>query len=159
MRITAAPWSSKYCIVGMAALIRVSSVMCSSASRGTLKSTRTSTRLPATWMSRMVFLFIIYHSRLKAFLCNEVCQVGNAARVTPLVIVPGENFNHIATKDHSQESIDDRGVRIATEVGRNKRLLRIFKNAFERTSRGYLESIVNGFPAGLFTDSGHEINH
>ena len=55
-RMTAAPCSSRYLIVGSAALMRVSSVMFLFSSRGTLKSQRTSTFLPETSMSSIVFL-------------------------------------------------------------------------------------------------------
>ena len=63
-RITAAPLSSRYLMVGSAALMRVSSVMFLSASSGTLKSQRTSTFLPLTWTSSMVILlrFMLSHS-------------------------------------------------------------------------------------------------
>ena len=57
MRITAAPCSSRYWIVGRLARRRVSSATAPSSS-GTLKSTRTSTRLPVTSISRTVFLSI-----------------------------------------------------------------------------------------------------
>src|SRR5258708_3180318 len=39
--------------------MRVSSVICCSASNGTLKSTRTKSRLPATLISRIVCLFML----------------------------------------------------------------------------------------------------
>src|SRR5699024_12873531 len=53
-----APCSAKYSIVGIAATIRVSSVICSF-SIGTLKSTRQKTFLPFTSKSLIVFLCII----------------------------------------------------------------------------------------------------
>ncbi len=56
-RITFAPCSSKYLIVGSAPLIRFSSVITPSFI-GTLKSTRTRHLFPATSTSRMDFLFI-----------------------------------------------------------------------------------------------------
>src|SRR5215469_14591532 len=59
MRITAASCLSKYWIVGRAATMRASSVIRCCSSRGTLKSTRTRTRLPITSISRTVFLFIV----------------------------------------------------------------------------------------------------
>src|SRR5579884_2281312 len=65
IKMTDAPLSSRYWIVGRAALMRVSSVMFRSASRGTLKSTRTRTLLPATSISRIVFLFMSFLSYRK----------------------------------------------------------------------------------------------
>src|SRR5664280_1718531 len=56
--MTMAPWARSALIVGRAATIRLSSVILPSA-RGTLKSTRTKTRLPAASRSRMVSLFIL----------------------------------------------------------------------------------------------------
>src|SRR6266496_3891622 len=118
-------------MVGNAAVIRVSSVMCRSASSGTLKSTRTRTRLPATSISRIVFLFIIIHLRLEAFLCDEVCEISDAAGITPLVVIPGKNFDHFATGDQCREAIDNRRAIIATVVRRDKRFIRVSENAFE----------------------------
>ena len=55
--MTAAPWSSRYWMVGRAARMRLSSVMAPVAlSWGTLKSQRSSTFLPLTSMSLTVFL-------------------------------------------------------------------------------------------------------
>ena len=56
--ITAAPWSSRYWMVGKAARMRLSSVMTPlpSLAIGTLKSQRSSTFLPLTSTSLTVFL-------------------------------------------------------------------------------------------------------
>ena len=60
-KITAAPFSSKNRMVGSAPMMRFSSVILVpvSLSMGTLKSTRTSTFLPCTFTSSMVFFIII----------------------------------------------------------------------------------------------------
>ena len=55
-RMTAAPRANKCSTVGRAARIRVSSTIRPASSSGTLKSTRTSTRLPATSRFLMVRL-------------------------------------------------------------------------------------------------------
>src|SRR5262249_4195943 len=57
-RMVFAPWAIRYWIVGIAATIRVSSVIFPVSSCGTLKSTRASTRFPFTSTSSIVFLFI-----------------------------------------------------------------------------------------------------
>ena len=58
-RITLASLSVRYLMVGSTFLMRVSSLMVPvSISKGTLKSTRTSTRFPLTSISLKVFLFI-----------------------------------------------------------------------------------------------------
>src|SRR6266699_6997244 len=111
-------------MVGSAALIRVSSVICWSASNGTLKSTRASTRFPATSISRIVFLFI----SLQAFLCNEVSEVSDAARVAPLVVVPRDNLDHVTAKNHRREPVHNRRMRVAPEVSGDQGLLCVIKD-------------------------------
>ena len=63
MSTTRAPSSMSFWIVGSAARMRVSSVTTPSLT-GTLKSTRTRTRLPFTLMSSTVFLFNAFISLL-----------------------------------------------------------------------------------------------
>src|SRR5665811_1579639 len=123
-RMTMAPWARRALIVGRAATIRLSSVILPSA-RGTLKSTRTNTRLPAASRSRMVSLFILTSGLATAgdrpggrspqrkgleglsvvtsalgwwleALGNELGQVGNAAAVAPFVVVPGQDLNAVS---------------------------------------------------------------
>ena len=67
MRMILAPLSLRYSMVGMAARTRVSSVTTPSF-RGTLKSTRMRTRLPATSASRTVFLVKAMVSSFDGFL-------------------------------------------------------------------------------------------
>src|SRR5258708_3475647 len=54
------------------------------------------------------FLVHFLHSGLKAFLCDKVCEISNAAGVTPLVVVPGDYFHHVAAANHRRETINDR---------------------------------------------------
>ena len=65
-----APCSLRYLMVGMAALMRVSSVTTPSF-RGTLKSTRMMMRLPSTSMSRTVFLVKAMFTPLVVDTCKE----------------------------------------------------------------------------------------
>src|SRR5258708_18101772 len=151
--------------------MRVSSVMCCSESNGTLKSTRTNTRFPARSISRIVFLFMSFvlmkkgsplpgdPQPLPAFLSDEVREISNTAGVAPLVIVPGEYLDHVATLNHGQLSVDDRGMGIPTEIHPAKRLLWLGENAIESASRSLLERIVHGFLGRLFAHIGHEIDH
>src|SRR3990172_1847668 len=128
-------------MVGRAARIRESSVTLPSA-RGTLKSTRTKTRFPATSASRIVSLSIVVLSlawgRAPARPGVEDRpggsgsdgrrepgrdhrdEVGAAAAVAPLVVVPGDDLHHRAAEDHGARAVDDRGAGIAAEVGRDE---------------------------------------
>src|SRR5260370_17252611 len=99
-------------MVGRAARMRVSSVMCRSESNGTLKSTRTNTRFPARSISRIVFLFMSFvllkkrspgsgdPKPLPAFLSDQVGEISHTARVAPLVILPPPHLAHLAPSNH-----------------------------------------------------------
>src|SRR5688572_33022313 len=95
--MTLAPaWMSSM-MVGIAARIRESSVTLPSAS-GTLKSTRTKTRLPATSASRTVSLSMgaaASGSRDGQARRDVGDEVGHAAAVAPLVVVPGDDLDHV----------------------------------------------------------------
>src|SRR5437764_7977718 len=154
MRMTAAPLSNKYCMVGSDARMRLSSVICRSASTGALKSTRTSTRFPAASISRTVFLFIqfvpttcyiqvLQEVSLKAFFREEMDEIGNAARVAPLVVIPGDNLDHVPANDHRRKAINDRGVGVTPEIGRTTPFLCIIENALERTRGSLLVRVVH----------------
>ena len=81
----AAPFSRSSFRVGSAAWMRASSVMLRSSSSGTLKSTRTRTRLPSTSRSSSV--------RTHQHLLGEVHA---AVGVAPLVVVPGDDLDQVA---------------------------------------------------------------
>src|SRR5690606_19370733 len=114
---------SRSSIVGRAAPIRVSSVTRPSAS-GTLKSTRTRTRLPSTSASVTEALLNAISAlspwRSSAWLENLAEQLDAAVRVAPLVVVPGDRLDQVAVADHLGElRVEDRRVRIADDVGRD----------------------------------------
>src|SRR5829696_238109 len=104
--------------------------------RGTLKSTRTSARLPRTSASvtdrfgmvrcsvrtrdQCVPLLVIV--RGKPLLTDERDELGDATGVGPLVVVPGQHLDEIVAKGHGRQSIDDGRARVAPKIGRYQRL-------------------------------------
>src|SRR5260370_2649800 len=126
-------------MVGRAARIRVSSVMCCWESNGTLKSTRTKTRFPTRSTSRIVFLFMFFIPKKKgssksddplilpALLRDKIGEVSNTTRVAPLIIVPGYNFDQVAAFNHCRESVNNRRMRITAKIHRYKRLFTIIE--------------------------------
>ena len=142
--MTRAPWASSARIVGRAARMRESSVTLPSSS-GTLKSTRTKTRLPVASTSRMVSLSMVMPLAGDADgepRGDEADQVGDAAAVAPLVVVPGDDLDHRAAEDHRRVGVDDRGARVAPEVGRDERLVGDAEDALHRAGRGVAEGVV-----------------
>src|SRR3989304_7436646 len=104
--------------------MRRSSVMRPSSS-GTLKSTRPSTRFPATSMSRTVFLATRPpHTRkgwgrspappapsrgLQPELGHVLHQIGDAAGGTPFIIVPGKGLHEVVREARSRRGGPDPG--------------------------------------------------
>src|SRR5260221_4570904 len=148
-RMTFAPWARRALIVGIAARMRESSVTLPSSS-GTLKSTRTKTRLPVTSASRTVSLSMPRSGDRAGRMAettrqlgrDEVEEIGAAAAVGPLAVVPGDDLHHRAAKDHGGLGVDDRGARIAPEVGRHQGLVGDAEDALHRAGRSRSERLV-----------------
>src|SRR6185437_17102285 len=97
-------------MVGSAARMRVSSVIVPPSSSGTLKSSRTSTRLPRTSTSRTVALSMLEP------LSHEVGQVGDPAGIAPLIVVPGDDLDHVVAQHHCREAVNDGRVGVTPEI-------------------------------------------
>ena len=94
-RINLARLRIAYSRVGRVSRMRVSSVTRPSSERGTLKSTRTNTRLSLRGRSLIESLCIV-GSTLESFLRHELNEVAHAARVSPFIVVPGDHLHAIA---------------------------------------------------------------
>src|SRR5688572_15691169 len=106
--MTRAPCLRSASMVGSDARMRASS-MISPPSIGTLKSTRTRTRLSrasSSWMERLRFTYEL----LRALLRDEGGKVRDAAGVAPLVVVPGSDLDHVVPHHHRDQRVDDGGV-------------------------------------------------
>src|SRR5262245_27251132 len=99
---------------GSAARIRVSSVM-APPPIGTLKSTRTKTRFPATSASRTDRILIRCPSRERlrsgcpgnAGFADERDEIGNSAGITPFIVVPRDDLGSILSDHHRRKPVDD----------------------------------------------------
>src|SRR3990170_849851 len=173
-RMTFAPWLRRCLIVGMAARIRESSVILPS-SRGTLKSTRTKTRFPATSTSRIVSLSIyvlpvcvrrwatgpsgrLRGNRGRELRRDHLDQVGASAAVTPLVVVPGDHLHEVPAEDHRARRVYDRGARVAPEVRRDERLVRHAEDPGHRAGGRGAERCVELLDRGVAGDGRGEVD-
>src|SRR6185436_14807370 len=122
--------------------MRVSSSMTPFAS-GTLKSTRTKTRLPLR--SRSVIESFIARLKprvpapLEALRHELAQQIDAAVRVAPLVVVPREDLDEVAIHHLRVRHVDDGGVRIAFEVDRDELLGRARQDVLQRSIRRLLQ--------------------
>src|SRR5881396_2675345 len=147
-RPIAAPPLSSTRIVGSAARMRVSLATAPASFSGTLKSTRTSTRFPRGSTSSTVRLRKVTPwlaaggDRLADLGRDERGNVREPARVTPLVVIPGDDLDHIAERDRV-DAAHDRGVLVALQVARDERLLGVVHDPLERSLRRVLERGVH----------------
>ena len=149
-RTIRAPWASRARMVGRAARMRWSSVTLPSAS-GTLKSTRTKTRLPEASTSRMVSLSMdplgqgragdpvgrraglwlgtVRRGRRPAAGRRRRRSGRRRGSCSPIRCRTSDDLDHRPADDHRRGGIDDRGATVAPEVGRHERLVRDAQDA------------------------------
>src|SRR3954470_14005420 len=138
IRTSAAPRSRSSSIVGRAARMRVSSAttrLPPSSLSGTLKSTRTRTRRPFTGASRTLALSKDINGRETAASGgqNLAGQLDAAVGVAPLVVVPADRLDQLAVADHHRlRGVEDRGARVADDVGGDDRVLGIGEDPLHR---------------------------
>ena len=104
-----------------------------SASRGTLKSTRTRARFPLRSIeSRPPALTVAWEASSCWSLPH---QLDHAVRVGPLVVVPGDDLHHALVDHHRRQRVEDRAVRVADDVGGDQRVGGELEDAASSSSR------------------------
>ena len=77
-------------------------------------------------------------------LANVGSQVDQAAGVSPLVVVPGDNLD-LVVDDLGQAGIEDGGVLVADDVGGDQRsVVGVLRDTLQLVLGGLLQSGVNG---------------
>src|ERR1700680_4894981 len=115
---------------------------------GTLKSTRTSTRLPFTSASSRVRKRMAASSSegpaaSSAELAHRHRGVDHAIGEAPFIVVPRHHPHQGAVHDLGLVHMEDRGVRIVVEIGRDVGSLGIAENALELLFGGALHRGVD----------------
>src|SRR5690606_31410400 len=144
-------------MVGATRSMRVASVTLPSLT-GTLRSTRTSTRLPA--MSVRVSRVLKAMGRLPAGqrgygaregairissdqFAKRNGRVGHAVREAPLVVVPGQDAHEVAVEDLGLVGGEVRGVAVVVEVDRDERAGDVVEDALQFAFGGGLDGGVD----------------
>ena len=95
----------------------------SPSSSGTLKSTRTSTRLPSGPPGP------------RASSQQSLDEVRDAVGVAPLVVVPGDDLDHRPVHHRGQLRVDDRGGGVLDDVRGDDRVLGVLEQSLQRPLR------------------------
>src|SRR6187431_386498 len=125
MRIGVPPADRIFLIVGKLARIRRSSTMFCWSSIGTLKSTRTRTRLPSRSRSARPSLATMPLPSTHELFDDFRGTLG----VRELVVVPGNHFRHALAEHAGRLRVEHRRVRVADDVAGHERLFRILEDA------------------------------
>ena len=102
IKMVFAPWFCKYFMVGRLACRRVSSVMAPMSLHGTLKSTRTSTVLPATSASSSLRKSTILSLFLALNRFHDPSHIDHTASKPPLIVIPSDDFNQFIVHNFGQ---------------------------------------------------------
>src|SRR5688572_8114592 len=124
--------------------MRVSSVTVPSAS-GTLRSTRTSARLPSSAAGGRSRRRRFFNPASPLEASDVRQQVHAAGRVADLVVVPGRDVHERAVDDVRGHGVYDAGVQTPDVIGRHERLVAHVEDALEETLRGLAEGGVDLF--------------
>ena len=89
---------------------------------------------------------------------GDLSQVDDALAVSPLVVVPGNNLDHVVTHDHGQGSINGGGNISAAEVDGDEGLVGDGKDSLLGTVGSLAEGIVDLLSEGLLLDLDDEID-
>ena len=89
---------------------------------------------------------------------EELDQVAAAAGIAPLVVVPGQHLDALVADDLGVSGVDDRGIRIGLEVGRDEFFFGVAENSLHRAIRGGLQRGVDGFHGGRLLDEHREVD-
>src|SRR5262249_61816950 len=118
---------------------------------GTLKSTRTKARLPLRSTSLM-------ESLSNSFFHQQPNEVDTSARITPLVVVPGEHLHEIAIHHLRVSRVDDRRIRIAFQVDGHEFVRRVSEDALQRTLGRALQGRVHFLATRLAVYKGRKVD-
>ncbi len=62
------------------------------------------------------------------FLPNTQCQINQTIRISSFVVVPSNNFDHVAN-DRSQTAVENTRMWITNDINRNDWIVRVTQNA------------------------------
>ena len=90
---------------------------------------------------------------------HNLGQVNNALGVAPLVVVPGDNLDHVITHNHGEGSVNGGGDVSAAVVNGDKGSLLNGKDSLHGAVSGLLEGGVNLLSEGLLLNLNHKVHN
>ena len=89
---------------------------------------------------------------------NNLSEVNHALGVAPLVVVPGDNLDHVVTHDHGEGGVDGGGDIAAAVVNGHQGGLLDGEDSLHGALGGLLEGSVHLLGEGLLLDLDNEVD-
>jgi hypothetical protein len=89
---------------------------------------------------------------------DDVSEVDDPLRVPPLVVVPGDDLDHVVPHDHGERGVDCGGDVGAPEVDGDERLVADIEDALELAGGAVAERLVDLLSEGLVGDLDDEVD-
>jgi hypothetical protein len=89
---------------------------------------------------------------------DDVSEVDDPLRVPPLVVVPGDDLDHVVPHDHGERGVDCGGDVGAPEVDGDERLVADIEDALELGGGAVAERLVDLLGEGLVGDLDDEVD-
>mmetsp|Transcript_21235 Transcript_21235/g.58916 ORF Transcript_21235/g.58916 Transcript_21235/m.58916 type:complete len:431 (+) Transcript_21235:244-1536(+) len=90
---------------------------------------------------------------------GDLSKVNHTLAVAPLVVVPGNNLDHVITHDHGQSGVNGSALVHALEVSRHQGLIGHGQNVLHGASGSLTESIVHLLSEGLLLHLDNQIHN
>ena len=86
-------------------------------------------------------------------------QVGGAAGVAPLVVVPGDELDKVLVQLDAGAGVKDRGGLVADEVGRDDGVLGVVEDTLELVLGSLLHGSLDGLVGSTLLDTGSKVDN
>ncbi|GMT15539.1 hypothetical protein PFISCL1PPCAC_6836, partial [Pristionchus fissidentatus] len=89
---------------------------------------------------------------------DVVDQVNDAVRVSVLVVLPRDELDEVGVERDACISVEDGGVRVRDEVGRDNLVLSVRENALHGSLGGLLDDLLDGSHVGGLLETDSEVD-
>jgi len=93
------------------------------------------------------------------FLSDDANEIEDTARVTPLVIVPRDELDELVIQGDTRLSIEDGGVVVSVQVGRDNLVLGVTENALKWSLGSRLDGGLDGLVGGWVLQADSKIDN
>lgn len=102
--------------------------------------------------------FFQFHILSSIFLSNVCDKIAYTTRVTPFIVVPGDELDKVGVQLDSSGGIKDARSLVAYEIGGDEGVLSVFDNFFVFALRGLLDDVLDFLVSDRLLSANHKID-